>query len=109
MSRDAGLALAGALALSGAGMTDDPSPLDRARALAAQADRALDDGQPEQAGDLYDRAVAALGDGYRRAGVIDDTPTRLILARVEAGKGRHEQAARLKRVAVASRLAQATR
>lgn len=83
--------------------------MEQAQAFAQKGDAALASGKAERASALYDDAIAAIGDRYRKPGALDDTSMKLILANAEAGKGKWDRAAHLKRGIVASRLAQANR
>jgi hypothetical protein len=79
--------------------------MDRAKALAGDAKVALDAGRFEAANTLYDQAITAIGDRYRRSGTLDDTGMKLVLAKSEAGKKAWSRAAHLKMGVVESRLA----
>ncbi len=70
------------------------------------ANSALAAGRFGDANALFDDALAALGDRYRAATVIDDTGMKLTLAKGEAAKGNVSAAANLKKSVVTSRLAQ---
>lgn len=83
-------------------MTD---PLAAIRSHAQAGETALAAGEVDEALALFDRALAELGDGYRRAGVVDDTGMKLTLAEAEARRGNARTAANLKKAVLEARLA----